>query len=104
VLCGLFWAYWPTDNESEGMFTMEETRESSIREAWILCLILGLVMINFPFIHIFNSEQLIFGIPKLVFYFFTGWPISIAVIWIFVHFTQKGSQSNSDTAEDKNES
>ncbi len=82
---------------------MEETRESSIREAWILCLILGLVMINFPFIHIFNSEQLIFGIPELVFYFFTGWPISIAVIWIFVRFIRNGSQDSSDTAEDKNE-
>jgi len=91
-------------NEPEGTLAMEETRESSIREAWILCLILGLVMINFPFIHIFNSEQPIFGIPKLVFYFFTGWPISIVVIGIFVRFTQKGSQSSSDPVEDKNES
>ncbi len=63
---------------------MKEPRGNSIREAWVLCLILGLIMINFPFIHIFNTDQLIFGIPTLVLYFFIGWPASIAVIWLFV--------------------
>lgn len=64
---------------------MKEAKGNSIREAWILCLILGLVMINFPFIHIFNTDQLIFNIPELVLYFFIGWPLSIFVIWLFVH-------------------
>ncbi|PLY02669.1 MAG: hypothetical protein C0622_05275 [Desulfuromonas sp.] len=63
---------------------MKETKDSPIREAWILCLILGIVMINFPFIHIFNTDRLIFGIPQLVLYFFIGWPASIVVIWLFV--------------------
>ena len=82
---------------------MKESQRNSIREAWILCLILGMIMINFPFIHIFNSEQLIFGIPKLVLYFFIGWPLSIVVIWYFVRFIGKGSQKNSAAIEDKNE-
>jgi len=82
---------------------MKESQGNSIREAWILCLILGLIMINFPFIHIFNSTQSIFGVPKLVLYFFIGWPFSIGVIWYFVHFIGKGSQNGSAVSEDKSE-
>ncbi|MCD6187659.1 MAG: hypothetical protein J7K09_05785 [Desulfuromusa sp.] len=82
---------------------MKESQESSIREAWVLCLILGLIMINFPFIHIFNTEQLVFGIPKLVLYFFTGWPISIVVIFFFVRYTGKESPDSVDMGGDKND-
>lgn len=82
---------------------MKESQGNSIREAWILCLILGMVMINFPFIHIFNNEQLIFGIPQLVLYFFIGWPVSIAVIWFFVRYVDKDSQNSSKVVEDKSD-
>ena len=82
---------------------MKESQGNSIREAWVLCLILGLIMINFPFIHIFNTTQLIFGIPKLVLYFFIGWPVSIAVIWFFVRYMEKGSQNSSEITEDKSD-
>ena len=82
---------------------MKESQKSSIREAWILCLILGLIMINFPFIHIFNSAQIIFGLPELVLYFFIGWPLSIVVIWYFVHSIEKDSQDSSVMIEDKSE-
>ena len=70
---------------------MKETNENSIKEAWVLCLILGLVMINFPFIHIFNTDRLIFGIPQLILYFFIGWPLSIVVIWVFVRSMEASS-------------
>lgn len=83
---------------------MKDPQESSIREAWVLCLILGLVMINFPFIHIFNTAQPIFGVPKLVLYFFIGWPLSIAVIAIFVHYSKKHQQENPDDTKDISES
>lgn len=82
---------------------MKESQKSSIREAWVLCLILGLVMINFPLIHIFNTDRLIFGIPQLALYFFIGWPISIAVIWFFVRYTEKDSQDSSEGVEDKSD-
>ncbi len=82
---------------------MQESQKNSIREAWILCLILGMIMINFPFIHIFNSEQSIFGVPELVLYFFIGWPVSIAVIWFFVHCVGGESQDSSEEIEDKSE-
>lgn len=82
---------------------MKESQGSSIREAWILSLILGMAMINFPFIHIFSSAQLIFGLPELVLYFFIGWPLSIIVIWYFVRHIGKGSQDSSAVTEDKHE-
>ena len=82
---------------------MKESQKNSIREAWVLCLILGLVMINFPFIHIFNTEQLIFGIPQLVLYFFIGWPVSIAVIWFFVRYMEKDLQNSPEEVEGKSD-
>ena len=53
------------------------------REAWVLCFLLGIVMINYPFIHIFNKATLVLGIPTLFLYFFVGWPVSILVIYLF---------------------
>jgi len=82
---------------------MKEPQRNSLREAWILCLILGLIMINFPFIHIFNTRDMIFGIPILTLYFFVGWPISIAVIWFFVHFIDTNSQNSSNLEGDKSD-
>ena len=82
---------------------MKDSQASSSREAWFLCLILGLIMINFPFVHIFNASQLIFGIPKLVLYFFIGWPISIVVIWFFVRYMKEGSQNSSEIMGDKSD-
>jgi hypothetical protein len=53
------------------------------REAWVLCFLLGMIMLNYPFIHIFNKETTLFGIPLLFLYFILGWPASIAVIYLF---------------------
>jgi predicted membrane protein len=53
------------------------------RESWILCFVLGMVMLNYPFLHIFNKTTTFFGIPALILYFFIGWPISIGVIYFF---------------------
>ncbi|MBW6509492.1 MAG: hypothetical protein K0A94_08095 [Desulfuromonadales bacterium] len=57
---------------------------NTLREAWILFMFLGMIMINFPFIHIFYGDMSILGIPSLVVYFMYGWPASIGVIWLFV--------------------
>ena len=78
---------------------MKDPQGNSTREAWILCLILGIIMINFPFIHIFSSEHLIFGIPALVLYFFIGWPVSILVTWFFARLLDSESQSSHDETE-----
>ncbi len=56
------------------------------RDGWALCFILGVVMLNYPFLHIFNKLTIIFGIPLLVLYFLVGWPLSILVIFLFTRF------------------
>jgi hypothetical protein len=56
---------------------------SQLKEAWLFFFILGLVMLNYPFLVIFNKVILFFGIPLPVLYFFIGWPLSILVIYFF---------------------
>ncbi len=77
---------------------MKIPQGNSTKEAWILCLILGIIMINFPFIHIFNNNHMIFGIPTLVLYFFVGWPASIVVILIFAGRIGKASENGTGKA------
>jgi hypothetical protein len=59
---------------------------AKLREGWILCFMLGMVMLNYPFLHIFNKTASYFGVPLLILYFFIGWPISIGVIYLFSRF------------------
>jgi hypothetical protein len=54
-----------------------------IREAWVLCFLLGVVMLNYPCIHIFNKPAFFLGIPVLFLYLLLGWPLSILVIYLF---------------------
>ncbi|KIH76629.1 hypothetical protein SAMN05660860_01771 [Geoalkalibacter ferrihydriticus] len=68
---------------------MKKAPSSHLRESWVLFFTLGVVMINFPFIHIFNKDILIFGIPLLVLYFLAGWPLSILVVYIFARILDK---------------
>lgn len=82
---------------------MKKQQGSSIREAWILCLILGIIMLNFPFIQIFNSGELILGIPILVLYFFVGWPLSILVIYLFTSQLDSNQSEKNHGTDDQGE-
>ena len=55
-----------------------------LRESWIIFFILGIIMMTFPFLHIFNKPVLLFGAPLLFLYLTVGWIISIIVIYLFV--------------------
>ncbi len=79
---------------------MKTSQKTSTREAWVLCLILGVIMLNFPFLQIFNTGRSIFGIPILIFYFFIGWPISILVIFLFVRRMQYEEDEDSATRDE----
>ena len=61
----------------------KDSKTAKLKESWILCFLLGVVMLNYPFLHIFNKTTVYLGIPTLILYFFIGWPISIAVIFLF---------------------
>jgi Na+-driven multidrug efflux pump len=60
------------------------SRYLKIKETWGIFFILGIIMMNYPFIHIFDTPRLIFGMPALFLYLFIGWMISICVIYLFV--------------------
>ena len=72
-----------------------------LRESWILCFLLGVVMLNYPFLHIFNKTATYFNIPVLILYFFIGWPVSIAVIYFFSQTID--TDENSDDLNDQKE-
>ncbi len=54
-----------------------------LRESWVIFFVLGNVMLNFPFLKIFNQNIHIAGFPLLYLYFTVGWAISIGVIYLF---------------------
>ena len=54
-----------------------------LREAWVIFFVLGLVMLNFPFLHIFNKDVQVLGIPLIILYLMIGWPLSIVVVYFF---------------------
>lgn len=72
---------------------MKRINKEQLRDAWILFFILGVIMLNYPFLEIFNKTVQVMGIPLLVAYFFIGWPISILIIFFFSRsLTTKGEK------------
>lgn len=55
-----------------------------LRESWIIFFIMGIIMMNFPFLHIFNKPVTIFGLPLMFIYLTAGWAFSIFVIYLFM--------------------
>lgn len=53
-------------------------------ESWVIFFILGFIMMDYPFITIFDKPVLIFDLPLLYIYLQLGWLISIFVIYLFV--------------------
>lgn len=53
------------------------------KESWVIFFIMGIIMMNYPFISIFNKPVLFFSLPALYLYLHLGWIISILVIFIF---------------------
>lgn len=54
-----------------------------LKESWIVFFITGIVMMNFPFLSIFNKNEFLFGFPLLFLYFIIGWAFSIVIIYLF---------------------
>jgi len=68
-------------------------RQLCLTESWIIFFILGIIMMNFPFIIIFNKYTTIFDIPLLFLYYNIGWLISILVIYLFTKATRMCEQN-----------
>ncbi len=64
-----------------------------LMESWVLFFLLGILMMNYPFIHIFNKNVQLFGVPLLFLYLMGGWAISICVIYLFIRaLAENGNQ------------
>lgn len=66
-----------------------------LRESWLIFFILGVVMMNYPIISIFNKTIRLFNIPLLYLYLQVGWFISIFVIWLFNKASDQSEQEES---------
>ena len=66
----------------------------SLKESWVIFFILGIIMMNFPFLSIFNKSTTILDIPLLYLYLYAGWFVSIAVIFIFTYVTKATPPEN----------
>lgn len=71
-----------------------------LRESWLIFFILGIIMMTFPFLHIFNKPILLFGMPLLFLYLTLGWIVSIVVIYLFMI----AGRHEDKPADEKNES
>jgi len=78
---------------------MKRFNPEKLREVWVIFFVLGIAMINVPFIHIFNKDTLVFGLPLLLFYFLVGWPVSILVIYLFTLGLNHSDQVDEDGEE-----
>jgi hypothetical protein len=70
-----------------------------LRESWIIFFILGIIMLNFPFLHIFNKSDTLFGFPLLFLYFTVGWAFSIFVIYLFTLAVNQNNTAHHGTKE-----
>ena len=62
---------------------MKKNDLSNLKCVWAALFILGVIMLNFPFLQTFNKDIKIFGIPLILLYFITGWPIAIGIIYLY---------------------
>ena len=67
------------------------------RESWVILFIMGIIMMNFPFLQIFNKPDLIFGLPLMFLYLLVGWAISIAIVYLFTLANENGGQKPPET-------
>ena len=67
-----------------------------LRESWIIFFVMGIVMLNFPFMKIFNRADTIFGYPLLFIYFTVGWAVSIIVIYLFTRAAEPESERHEE--------
>ena len=68
-------------------------RRLKLKDTWVICFVLGLITMNYPFISIFNKATLPFGIPLLYLYLLLGWAFSIFIVYLFSRAAKHESES-----------
>lgn len=70
-----------------------------LRESWIIFFIMGIIMLNFPFLHIFNKSDTLFGFPLMFLYLMVGWAVSIFIIYLFTLAIRQTNDVHNGTKE-----
>jgi hypothetical protein len=68
-------------------------RRLKLKDTWVICFALGIVMMNYPFLSIFNKPTLPFGIPLLYLYLLSGWLFSILIVYLFSRAAAKDTDT-----------
>lgn len=70
------------------------SRRLKLKDTWAICFVLGLVMMNYPFISIFNKpDSFPLGVPLLYLYLMAGWLVSIFIIYLFSRAAARDADS-----------
>lgn len=70
-----------------------------LTESWVIFFILGIIMMNFPFMDIFNKPITILGFPLMYLYLFIGWAVSIFVIYLFTLAIDHNDDKNQESRQ-----
>ena len=54
------------------------------KEALIILFIIGALILNYPFLHLFNQPWTLFGIPLLYLYLYLVWFVMIVLLIVIV--------------------
>lgn len=63
-----------------------------LKDTWVICFVLGMIMMNYPFINIFNKPVFPFGIPLLYLYLLWGWMFSIFIVYLFSRAARRDTE------------
>ena len=67
-----------------------------LNESWVIFFVLGIIMMNYPFINIFNKPSQLFGVPLFYLYLYFGWLVSIFIIYLFVKAIDHGDSNKGE--------
>ena len=76
------------------------TRPGITTERLLALFLLGIVAFTPPFLGIFNTPRLIFGIPVLYLYLFTAWGLLIGLVALTVHRTADDDDETASAGPD----
>jgi hypothetical protein len=70
-------------------------RTAARTKAWcLICFALGLLLVNYPILQIFNQPLTLFGFPLIVVYLLGIWLLSIAVLFLLTRMLLKHSDKS----------
>ncbi len=71
------------------------------KEIWLLSIAVGMVILNFPFIQVFNTQGFFFGMPTLIVYIFFVWSLLIIALIVFLHILCQSSDQGENNREQR---